>query len=172
LEEINPSQKEAIQIDVSLEKGEKRNAHNGDDNKDDKEDSSNESDSNNDAVGENNASQKPMIEMNVALGNFDSNPIVSSLLNNDDDEPDSLTGSDDNENKRITDNEINELKDSNSPKRKCISLIQNMTEEGKSSNVNGNTGSIANDNDGSQLEGKKDDNDSPFLTEISTRRLK
>ena len=43
------------------------------DNKDDKEDSSNESDSNNDAVGENNASQKPMIEMNVALGNFDSN---------------------------------------------------------------------------------------------------
>jgi len=82
LDKIKSTQKESIQIDCTL-------VENGEDNDDSDDEESCKSDD-----GQESEPKKQMIEMSVSLGNFDANPIVSSLLasKNDGDEA-NLVGS-------------------------------------------------------------------------------
>ncbi len=98
LEKITQSERNSIQIDLMLDKREEEIDDDAS-NSNEKEDGDNEKHESEISLKE----DQPIIEMNVTLGNFDDNPIVSSLLGqenpcpkNDDseDESDFINGKD------------------------------------------------------------------------------
>lgn len=76
LEKIKQSERNSIQIDLMLDKREEAIDDNTSNGNEEEEDDDNEKQELEILLKE----DQPMIEMNVTLGNFDANPIISSLL--------------------------------------------------------------------------------------------
>ena len=134
-----------IQIDVSIE----RSSENGSGREQDENDVDDHS-------GEESISTaEPMIEMNVAVGNFDSNPIFSTLLGNDEkyNEDDSSVGCNVDD---VCSNRISPNENSDENSLRCNKVEIN----------------IKSDNISSLKKGTSKHKSSPFLTERSTKRIK
>jgi hypothetical protein len=148
LEAIEPTQKEAIQIDLTMEKTGENSPEEDDDGSESR-------------IEEKSTKQnQQMIEMSVALGNFDSNPVVSTLLANDDDD-----ASNDNE---ISNGDQNSTGNAADEVDHVITLSSDVKEDKTGSKYSSSSNTANND------EHETDDEkvESPFLTEVSTKRYK
>ena len=117
LDKIAPSQKESIQIDSALE--EKDGSCNDDENCESEDDEKSEP-------------KKQMIEMSVALGNFDADPMVSSLLGNENDSDDASK----NKERRAGGNNDFQSTGNILPDASLITFVNTRDDEDSSSNTN------------------------------------
>lgn len=150
MENIQPSERKNVQIDFTLESCENEEIKDCQDEHDDCSDEG--------IVDENQHSkdEQPMIEMSVALGDFDSNPVVTSLLANEDADTSCSVGEDD-ESSHQSDSDDNNIATS-------IINIASKQNFGKAESVEKRTGK--------SIQELEETTDTAILTIRSTKRRK